>query len=119
MADLTELRETVHQRYARAATGVAFGAVLYDDGETAGAPPAALDASRRCGVPTAVADLRGGETHRVHEHTSAAIIRARTPRSSACCAPATLATCCDPAARIDCCGPTSADGAPATCGCIA
>jgi hypothetical protein len=57
-------------------------------------------------------------THRVHERASAAIIRARKPGPSACCAPAVLATCCDPAARTDCCGPTSAGGAPATCGCI-
>ena len=38
-----------------------FGATLYDD---AGDPTlkAAVDASLGCGVPTAVADLRGGET---------------------------------------------------------
>jgi arsenite methyltransferase len=39
-----------------------FGAALYDDAETGGAPEAALSASLGCGVPTAVADLREGET---------------------------------------------------------
>jgi len=38
-----------------------FGAALYDAGEAAGAA-AALGASLGCGVPTAVADLREGET---------------------------------------------------------
>jgi SAM-dependent methyltransferase len=94
MADLTGLRESVRERYARAATraaggaydeagalqaeagccgpagsggqgptadGIAFGAVLYG-GEAGGAPPAAIEASLGCGVPTAVADLREGET---------------------------------------------------------
>jgi arsenite methyltransferase len=88
MAELTDVRESVRARYAAAAnaavkqdaeseagccgsrglscspadaTGV-FGPSLY--GETAGAeaPATAINASLGCGVPTAVADLRGGET---------------------------------------------------------
>jgi arsenite methyltransferase len=88
----TDIREHVRERYAAAATAVAessgsgccgasaaiagcgpdiastdrhghevFGATLYDD---AGDPAlkAAVDASLGCGVPTAVADLREGET---------------------------------------------------------
>ncbi|HEY5197064.1 MAG TPA: arsenite methyltransferase [Solirubrobacteraceae bacterium] len=57
------------------------------------------------------------ETHRVHEHASAAIIRARKPESRTCCEPAALPTCCDPAAKGDCCGVTAADSPPASCGC--
>lgn len=40
---------------------VAFGAQLYEPGEAAGAPEAAVAASLGCGVPTAVAELRPGE----------------------------------------------------------
>ena len=40
---------------------VAFGAQLYDQGEAANAPAAAVAASLGCGVPTAVAELRPGE----------------------------------------------------------
>jgi SAM-dependent methyltransferase len=54
-------------------------------------------------------------THRVHEHASAAIIRARTP-PAACCTPDALADCCEPTAKADCCGTTTA-GAPGSCGC--
>jgi arsenite methyltransferase len=39
-----------------------FGAELYDDHDTIGATDAAVAASLGCGVPTAVADLRDGET---------------------------------------------------------
>ncbi len=90
MADLSDIRETVRQRYARAAThaafteagaleaeagccgpagrcgetpaaeGVAFGSVLYQH-EATGVAAAAVQASLGCGVPTAVADLRPGE----------------------------------------------------------
>ena len=75
MADLrteTDIREAVRERYAEAAVaareksascgcGEAFGATLYDDaGDVALAP--AVEASLGCGVPTAVADLREGET---------------------------------------------------------
>jgi arsenite methyltransferase len=64
-----DVREAVRERYAAAARAVAtgagksavFGASLYDD-EAAAAPRAAVNASLGCGVPTAVADLREGET---------------------------------------------------------
>jgi arsenite methyltransferase len=79
MADLKNgIRETVRERYAAAATAGSgcgdgcgcspadatdvFGGQLYDESQTAGATDAALDASLGCGVPTAVADLRAGET---------------------------------------------------------
>jgi arsenite methyltransferase len=57
-----DLRETVRERYAAAAlagqgASGGFGAELYDD--TEGVP---VEASLGCGVPTAVADLREGET---------------------------------------------------------
>ena len=78
MAELTgDIRETVREKYAAAAraattgssccgapadaTGV-FGVRLYSEGEAEGATAAALDASLGCGVPTAVAELREGET---------------------------------------------------------
>src|SRR3954451_10461348 len=78
-----EVRESVRERYAAAAVAargqgggcgcgdgaaltdgagrVVFGGALYS-GEVEGAAEAALDASLGCGVPTAVADLREGET---------------------------------------------------------
>ncbi|HWK28056.1 MAG TPA: arsenite methyltransferase [Solirubrobacter sp.] len=78
MAELThDIRDTVREKYAaaaRAATtgggccGVSttdehgeqvFGGALYTDAD---APESALNASLGCGVPTAVADLREGET---------------------------------------------------------
>ena len=77
MADVTDIRETVRERYAAAAKtaaessaaccepdscGESFGASLYREDEAAGAPEGALNASLGCGVPTAVADLREGET---------------------------------------------------------
>ncbi|MFL6144266.1 MAG: arsenite methyltransferase [Labedaea sp.] len=77
----TELRETVRARYAAAATAVAegnvavdccgpqaaevddnFGATLYAAGERDQLPAAAVAASLGCGNPTAVAELRAGET---------------------------------------------------------
>ena len=94
MAELTDIRETVRERYARAAqaaanrdsapaqalesdaeccgtsptgcgpadaTGV-FGASLYDPISREAAQEAAVRASLGCGVPTAVAELRAGET---------------------------------------------------------
>jgi arsenite methyltransferase len=81
MAELTDadIRERVRERYALAATSSGsgccapdlsntdkqgnevFGGTLYD-GEAAGAPRAAVEASLGCGVPTAVADLHEGET---------------------------------------------------------
>ncbi len=80
MAELTDIRETVRDRYAEAAraaeggccgpeavscsptgeSGV-FGATLYDETTRREAPEAALNASLGCGVPTAVADLRDGD----------------------------------------------------------
>ena len=79
-----DIRETVRGRYAAAARAIAenqltscacgpvsvadsqgtqvFGATLYDENATAGAPTTAVEASLGCGVPTAVAELREGET---------------------------------------------------------
>jgi arsenite methyltransferase len=83
MAELTDIRETVRERYAAAARAAAeptadgqgccgsaagcgddgvFGAGLYGAAEADGAPAAAVAASLGCGVPTAVADLHPGET---------------------------------------------------------
>jgi arsenite methyltransferase len=82
MAELTDIRETVRERYAAAAlaagqpgggccSGVeltdrageqVFGTALYTADEAAAAPAAAVEASLGCGVPTAVADLHEGET---------------------------------------------------------
>ena len=56
-------------------------------------------------------------THRVHQHASAAIIRARKPDASACCAPNALGKCCEPQAKDECCGAHAAGEAPSTCGC--
>jgi ubiquinone/menaquinone biosynthesis C-methylase UbiE len=84
MAELTDIRETVRDRYAAAAraadqrdegccgssalscagadeTGV-FGATLYDEANRADVPEGAVQASLGCGVPTGVADLHAGET---------------------------------------------------------
>jgi len=55
------------------------------------------------------------ETHRVHKHAAAALIRATKPADGACCEPAALEACCAPAEKADRCGP--ADGAPSSCGC--
>jgi ubiquinone/menaquinone biosynthesis C-methylase UbiE len=55
-------------------------------------------------------------THRVHEHASAAIIRARTPVAAACCIPDAFAECCEPGAKTDCCGTVTAD-VSGSCGC--
>lgn len=76
-----DIREIVRERYAAAARGfvdqtpascgcdpaesdsaAAFGGSLYQGDESAGATDDALSASLGCGVPTAVADLRPGET---------------------------------------------------------
>jgi SAM-dependent methyltransferase len=90
MADVTDrdLREHVRARYSDAALRMAdrdatagcgcgcetadssqaccgepvFGADLYDAEQASGAPAQAVTASLGCGVPTAVADLREGET---------------------------------------------------------
>jgi arsenite methyltransferase len=88
--DIAELRTTVAQRYGEAARRVTEGAVaasccgpatgssgccgstteswdpitanLYDEGQAAGVPAEALLASLGCGNPTALADLKEGET---------------------------------------------------------
>ena len=79
-----DIRETVRDRYAAAARAIAetqatscgcgpvstvdsdgtqvFGATLYDASESEGATATAVQASLGCGVPTAVADLKEGET---------------------------------------------------------
>src|SRR4051812_394055 len=77
MTQPPDIREAVRERYAAAATlatehragccGAAedqerFGDTLYTEETGEGAPDAALQASLGCGVPTAVADLREGET---------------------------------------------------------
>jgi ubiquinone/menaquinone biosynthesis C-methylase UbiE len=84
MAELSDVREQVRERYAAAALASAeqteggccgggndgcspadatrvFGGALYDAASADGAPAAALGASLGCGVPTAVAELREGE----------------------------------------------------------
>ncbi|MEA2276071.1 MAG: arsenite methyltransferase [Solirubrobacteraceae bacterium] len=83
-AESEEIRETVRAKYAAAARAVAeqsasssccgpisltdadqsqvFGSTLYAGAETDGATATAVAASLGCGVPTAVADLREGET---------------------------------------------------------
>jgi len=81
----SDVRGEVHERYASAARAIAqrqsgagcrgaplsvtddageevFGSALYGSGEASDAPEAAVAASLGCGVPTAVADLRPGET---------------------------------------------------------
>ncbi|HUH08415.1 MAG TPA: arsenite methyltransferase [Egibacteraceae bacterium] len=73
--DPQRLLEQVRSRYAAAATGGTgccgadascgsdgFGAELYDEDERAGLPDSARLASLGCGNPTAVAELREGET---------------------------------------------------------
>jgi ubiquinone/menaquinone biosynthesis C-methylase UbiE len=87
----TDIRKSVRERYAAAATAIeqhrssgcgsgegrccgptvalgdehgtqVFGDALYSSTETEGANEAAVAASLGCGVPTAVADLKAGET---------------------------------------------------------
>jgi ubiquinone/menaquinone biosynthesis C-methylase UbiE len=89
MAGLTDIRDSVREKYAAAAKAAArprseeaegrccgssgcgcspadatgtFGSALYDATTGAEVPEAALNASLGCGVPTAVADLHEGET---------------------------------------------------------
>lgn len=82
MAELSpgpeDVRDIVRERYATAANAAAtgsrsgccspadatgdFGSALYADSGETDAPDAALNASFGCGVPTAVADLREGQT---------------------------------------------------------
>jgi SAM-dependent methyltransferase len=82
--DTDEVREAVRERYAAAAAAIAegaasgcctgaerltdergeqvFGGALYDDADTGDVPQEVLSASLGCGAPSAVADLREGET---------------------------------------------------------
>ena len=82
MTEKSDITELVRERYAAAAlqltdvsavsasccvptdlgNGDVFGSVLYTGGEGAEVPQEALLASLGCGNPTAVADLRAGET---------------------------------------------------------
>jgi len=88
VAELTDVRKTVRERYASAARktadgayeharreetsccgatggegcGTSFGADLYASEQAVGAGEAAVSASLGCGVPTAVADLHEGQT---------------------------------------------------------
>jgi SAM-dependent methyltransferase len=84
MAELSEIRENVRERYAAAARAAAerdgegccgsalscspadaggvFGSTLYKQAAAGEVPESALSASLGCGVPTAVADLHHGET---------------------------------------------------------
>jgi arsenite methyltransferase len=75
MAATDNMREEVRQKYVQAATGGGcgcgdgaccddgeFGSALYDIAQRAELPEAAVLASLGCGNPTAVADLRPGET---------------------------------------------------------
>jgi arsenite methyltransferase len=59
-------------------------------------------------------DVEIRETHRVHEHAAAAIVRAVKP--AACCSATALESCCDSSAKAECCG-DSTPLAPSSCGC--
>jgi SAM-dependent methyltransferase len=82
-SELEQVRKTVRARYAAAAHAAGqgsgcgcgpsisladedgsqvFGPALYEDEQTDGGTAAAIQASLGCGVPTAVAELREGET---------------------------------------------------------
>jgi ubiquinone/menaquinone biosynthesis C-methylase UbiE len=61
-------------------------------------------------------DIEIRATHPVHEHATAAIVRARKPAADACCSPTTLAHCCEPAAKEECCG-AATSAPPPSCGC--
>jgi arsenite methyltransferase len=60
-------------------------------------------------------DVEIRETHRVHEHASAATVRASKP-AGACCSPPALESCCEPSAKAGCCGEPESS-APSRCGC--
>ncbi|MGO9752733.1 MAG: arsenite efflux transporter metallochaperone ArsD [Solirubrobacteraceae bacterium] len=84
LSGVQDIREVVRETYAAAARAVAeqqrsgsccgpialtdadheqvFGAALYEGAESDGATDRAVGASLGCGVPTAIADLREGET---------------------------------------------------------
>ena len=60
-------------------------------------------------------DVEIRETHRVHAHAAAAIVRAVKPVGG-CCPPVELESCCDPSEKAGCCGEASSVP-PASCGC--
>ena len=61
-------------------------------------------------------DIEIRHTHRVHEHATSAIIRARKPAATGCCTPVEQADCCAPSAKADCCGPAEAHASePCAC----
>ena len=60
-------------------------------------------------------DIEIRETHRVHEHAAAAIVRAAKP-ADVCCSATASGACCEPAAKAECCGEHTTT-APANCGC--
>jgi SAM-dependent methyltransferase len=77
MAEMTEVRESVRDRYAAAARAAStdrigcgcgpageetFGGALYPATEADRTPDSAIGVSLGCGVPTAVAELQEGET---------------------------------------------------------
>jgi SAM-dependent methyltransferase len=63
-------------------------------------------------------DIEIRETHRVHQHAAAAIVRAGKPAEAGCCSTQTLDACCEPGANADCCGDAAPQAAaPSTCGC--
>jgi arsenite methyltransferase len=61
-------------------------------------------------------DVEVRRTHSLHEHASAAIIRASKPGDGVCCAPERAADCCESDAKADCCGSPSL-AMPPSCGC--
>ncbi len=63
-------------------------------------------------------DIEINESHRVHEHATSAIIRARKP-TDACCSPAALEVCCEPTSKEKCCGqpPAHITTPPESCAC--
>jgi arsenite methyltransferase len=66
-------------------------------------------------LSTGLVDVEIRQTHRVHEHAAAAIVRAVKP-AAGCCPASALESCCDSAAKAGCCGEANAV-APARCGC--
>jgi len=118
------LKEAVQQKYGEAALQARSGARagcgcgtcgpdpitsnLYDEAQSAGVPAEALLASLGCGNPTALAELKAGETvrdlgsgggidvllsatlERIDVRIMSAFIRARKPAARSCCGP----TCC-------------------------
>jgi len=83
-------------------TGCVAGALTREEFETA------LGDAGLVGIEIA-------ETHRVHEHAAAAIIRARRLAADACCTPTDQEVCCEPDAKDECCDSEAAAAGP--CGC--